>query len=175
VRAAYLLGFRGAGKTTLGRFLAAELGARFLDLDQIFEAEKGEGTVAWIERNGLGSFRAEEARLLRRVEEELRAGAPATIVSLGGGIVEGEASREVLLASPAPKIWLDVPAEELWRRLSRRPERLRVGNLNSLKDLQALLARRQPHFEKISTNRVENCDINESLAELKRVLGSHWR
>lgn len=172
---AYLLGFRGAGKTTVGRALAAELGWDFIDLDERFEAAHGQGTAAWIARHGEAAFRAEEARLLGALEAELGQRGPHSpppIVALGGGIVEGPESRSILLKSPLARVYLTVPAAELWARLAPFPERRRVGNLESLKDLQELLARREPHYEKISTNRVENCDINEALAELKRVLGS---
>lgn len=172
---AYLLGFRGAGKTTLGRRLAAELGFRFIDLDELFAEEMKQNTVGWISAHGEPAFRAEEARLLARVEAGLNAGAPPAIVALGGGITEGEASRQILRESSVPRIFLDVPAEALWERLKPSPERLKVGNLHSLKALQALLTARRPHYENISTKRVENCDINESLAELKRELGSSRR
>jgi len=172
MRRTYLLGFRGAGKTTLGRALAADLGVSFLDLDEAFAAEHGVGTVAWIETHGEAAFRAEEARLLTQLEAS--AEGPA-IVALGGGVVEGELSRAILSQSPARRIYLEVPPKLLWARLASTPERLHVGGLHSLKALQNLLEKRRPHYEKISTNRVENCDIKEGLAALKRVVGPQGR
>jgi shikimate kinase len=174
MKAAYLIGFRGAGKSTLGAAVARELGARFLDLDVILERKLGQSTPDWILAHGEPAFRAEEALALRKIEQALKTDRGASIVALGGGIVEGAASLALLEQSAVPKIYLSVPPAELWARLSKDPARLRVGGLSSLNELQNLWEKRRPLFEKISTKRVENCDINESISELKRELAAGW-
>ncbi|RZA07340.1 MAG: hypothetical protein EOP11_07950 [Proteobacteria bacterium] len=174
MKAAYLIGFRGAGKSTLGAAVARELNVRFLDLDVILEAKWGEPTPDWILAHGEAAFREEEAGALLEIEQALALDARPTLVALGGGIVEGAASLKILSTSAIPKIYLSVPPGELWARLSANPERLKVGALSSLNELQTLWEKRRPLFEKISTKRVENCDINESISELKQELAARW-
>lgn len=173
MRAAYLIGFRGCGKTTLGRRAAADLEADFLDLDEIWERENGRSILDFVEERGLQAFRESEQALLARVEAGLARRGP-TLVATGGGIVVEGGSREILARSPAPKIYLAAPAPELWRRLREHPERLQIGHLQSEGELAELLARRAPLYAKIATVTLPNRSISESLNELKQALTRIW-
>ena len=159
----WLLGFRGSGKTTLGRALARDLNLDFLDLDEEFERRHG-SILTYVDRHGLDSFRAEEARILN---EEAASAAPARIVATGGGFVDWEESRKILGSAAGDRIWLDPPAEALWQRLQGYPERLKIGGLGNLSALRALLEKRRPFYAEIATFRLESQDISECLALLK--------
>lgn len=176
MNAVYLLGFRGAGKTTLGARAATELGARFLDLDQVWEARQGTSIVNWVQSHSLEAFRRSECALLEETDAELRrAPAQPTVVALGGGVVDWAPSRALLERSPVPKILLDVPPGELWRRLSGTPERLKIGALSDEGALVKLLLQRQPHFERLATQILENHALEPALAELKQLLSRLWQ
>jgi len=97
------------------------------------------------------------------------------VIATGGGIVDAEASRQTLLASPLPKILIEVGEEELWARLSGQVERRKIGELSDPQALSSLLARRRPFYEKIATYRLKNQDITQSLIELKRLLSGLWQ
>jgi shikimate kinase len=160
------VGFRGAGKTTLGKMLAQELGWKFLDLDEEWERRRGQTILGFVDQNGIEPFREEEFELLREAEalEE------PTLVATGGGLVDHPASLEFLERSPRPKIYLEVEASLLWARLLAQPERRKIGKLTSFESLQALLNFRRPRYEKIATFRVVNRDITQALIETKQLL-----
>jgi len=160
--ALWLIGFRGAGKTTLGRQLATRLGWRFLDLDEEFERQHGP-ILAFVEAHALDAFRAKEQELL----EEAARGMQEIVVATGGGFVDWPASRKILEEHTAPKLFLNPPAELLWERLRAQPERLKIGHLTDLLSMRALLEKRRPFFEKISTAACETQDISEILLHLK--------
>lgn len=162
----YLIGFRGAGKTTLGQKLAAELGFDFVDLDQVWEERRGISIVDFVARNGVDAFRAEEEQLLAEFERDPR----TLVIATGGGIVEWPFSRELLERSRRPKIYLELDAKTLWQRLENSPERKKIGDLENMGRLAALLEKRRPFYEKIATFRVENRAITESLARIKKFL-----
>jgi shikimate kinase len=171
MKVVYLLGFRGAGKTTLGRAAALEMGWDFIDLDDSWEKQNG-SIEAYVALKGEAAFRAAEASFLAAFELSIAEGQGAgLLVGTGGGLLESEAARKILLQSRHPKIYLEVEAEELWRRLEPLPQRRVLGALRDENALKALLARRRPFYEKIANYSVKNQDITASLTELKRLLG----
>jgi shikimate kinase len=90
-----LTGFMGAGKSTVGAILARDLGWRFLDLDHVIEANS-QRTIAEIFRDyGEAEFRRRERRAVQQLsrEEEI-------VLALGGGTVEDESTRSLLIRSP---------------------------------------------------------------------------
>ena len=93
------------------------------------------------------------------------------VIATGGGVVDFEASRTFLMAEEAPKIFLSADADELWNRLAKQPERLKIGGLSDIGALSGLLERRLPLYEKIATYRVENRDITQALTVIKHSLG----
>lgn len=172
MKAFYLMGFRAAGKSTVGERLAREIGAEFLDLDREWEKRQGRSILSYVDQHGIEAFRDSEAKFLRETDERLKRSEKPVIAALGGGVVDWAPSREILVASPLAKIYLRVPAGELWARIEPYPERRKIGGLNAQADLESLLSKRAPHFEKISTHCVDNRDINEAIFELKQRVSS---
>jgi len=161
----WLIGFRGAGKTTLGRELSQHLGHEFLDLDEEFERRHG-SILAFVKKEGISEFRQREQALLEHAAQRMNK-EKALLVATGGGFVDWPASREILEASPAPKLFLNPSAELLWERLRNHPERLKIGHLSCIQSMVVLLETRRPFYEKISTAACENQDISEILPLLK--------
>lgn len=95
----WLIGFRAAGKTTLGRALAAELGSSFLDLDEELERREGRTILELVAAEGEAAFRDREEALLREVGAR-----EGVVVATGGGCVEREATRDFLATHAWPKV-----------------------------------------------------------------------
>jgi shikimate kinase len=90
-----LTGFMGAGKSTVGPILARELGWKFVDLDDVIEASS-QLTVAEIFREfGEAEFRQRERQAVLTL-----IGQAEIVLALGGGTVEDESTRSLLIQSP---------------------------------------------------------------------------
>ena len=113
-----LIGFMGAGKTTLGMQLADRIGRPFFDLDQEIEATSRRSIADFFRREGEGAFRVVEAE---RTLATLRFDRPA-ILALGGGAIETPAIREAL-REHALTVLVDVDVDLAWARVegSERP------------------------------------------------------
>src|SRR5215472_16058077 len=95
IRRIVLTGFMGSGKSTVGPLLAAQLGWRFVDADDVIEAEAGMPITEFFARQGETAFRERERATIARLADE-----DALVLALGGGAIETEATRELLLNSP---------------------------------------------------------------------------
>jgi shikimate kinase len=147
-RAVFLVGFMGAGKTSVGILLGQRLGWRFVDLDRQIEARVGK-TVANIFRElGETAFRQMETEALQKLLHALRDGDP-TVVALGGGAFAQPSNRELLESSAARVIYLDAPIDELRRRLGEddqsRPLFLDAERFRMLYEERQPLYRLAPH------------------------------
>lgn len=110
----------GAGKTSVGRALAARVGRRFVDLDDLIVSAEGRPITAIFAEHGEAHFRRSEARELERL---LAAPGERLILSLGGGAFVAEGNRETLRQAGAVVVHLRAPIEELRRRIGESPER----------------------------------------------------
>jgi len=151
-----LVGFRGAGKTTVGRILARKLGRAFVDLDETIEREQGRSARRIIEDDGEAVLRRLEERALRDLLEPAdRAAARPAVVSVGGGVVERAASRR-LLGKLGFCVWLVVAERELKRRLRKsthRPALLAKGpgkQSDVVAEVGPLLRRRRPLYREVA-------------------------
>ena len=90
-----LTGFMGSGKTTVGPLVAARLGWRFIDADDVIEAEAGMKITEIFARHGEQAFREMERATIAQL-----AAADSLVLALGGGAIETEATRELLLTTP---------------------------------------------------------------------------
>lgn len=147
-RSVFLVGFMGAGKTSVGLLLGQRLGWRFVDLDRQVEARVGK-TVANIFRDmGEAAFRQMETEALEKLLHALKDGDP-TIIALGGGAFIQPANRELLESAGARVIYLDAPIDELRRRLGEddatRPLFIDAERFRLLYEEREPLYRMAPH------------------------------
>ena len=117
----YIVGFMGAGKTTIGRLLAERVGWRFIDIDDDIEAAAGAAISDIFSARGEEEFRRIEAAALRARVGEIERGCP-TVVALGGGAFARDANRE-LLEGNGISIWLDCPFATVERRVAQATHR----------------------------------------------------
>ncbi len=87
-----LTGFMGSGKSTVGPLVAAQLGWRFVDADNVIEAEADCRIADLFARHGEASFRDLEHATIRRLASE-----DGLVLALGGGAIERAETRELLL------------------------------------------------------------------------------
>ncbi|TBU57260.1 Pentafunctional AroM protein [Dichomitus squalens] len=90
-----LIGMRGSGKTFIGELAANALGWQFIDADVVFEKKHPIGVRQFVQQNGWPAFREEETAIL---QELLAQHGEGHVISLGGGIVETPAARDLLKA-----------------------------------------------------------------------------
>ncbi len=83
----------GSGKSTVGPLLARRLGWRFIDLDDVIEAEAGAKIAELFARHGEAAFRDREQAAIARL-----AGGEAVVLALGGGAIERDETRALLLS-----------------------------------------------------------------------------
>ncbi len=147
--AVLLVGFMGAGKTSVGAALARRLGWSFEDLDDRIERREGRTVREIFRESGEARFRRAEHEALRDVLEELREGAER-VVALGGGAFVQERNAGLIAASGIPTVFLDAPVEELWRRCSRQaPEPgMERPLLTTLDDFRELYEQRRVSYIK---------------------------
>ena len=126
-----------AGKTSIGRHLARELGVAFFDTDALIVARHG-AIPALFESHGEELFRAFE---FDAVSEALAG--PPCVVALGGGAVTHAPTR-ALLARRALRVYLEIPAEILHERLQRsRARRPVIGDTPTIERVRELLGARE--------------------------------
>lgn len=114
----YLVGFMGAGKTTVARILGRRLGWRVEDIDQRIEARERKAISAIFAQQGEPYFRQLERQALSELLPERN-----VIVATGGGTFVEPDNRALMLADGAVA-WLDVPLERVMQRVpadGRRP------------------------------------------------------
>ena len=139
-RTVVLVGLMGAGKTNIGRRLAARLDLPFFDSDCEIEAAAGE-TIEEIFRNrGEAVFRDGERRVIARLLDQ-----PTHVLATGGGAFMDPATRAII-ACRGVSVWLRADIEVLLARVSRRSNRplLKEGNPRAV--LTELIDRRYPVY-----------------------------
>jgi shikimate kinase len=134
----YLVGFMGAGKSSVGARLAELLGWRFIDLDGRIEARAGESIRDLFRREGEPYFRMLEREELRRVSFEREA-----VVALGGGTFCSPENQAIVRATGA-SVYLEAPAEVLYARCAGWEGRPLFTTLEAMHEL---LERRRPLYE----------------------------
>lgn len=159
-----IVGAPGAGKTSVGRELAALLGMEFVDVDQRIEEVVGKPIRHIFADDGEPHFRAlEESATLELLALD-------AVVALGGGAVMNPAIREALKGHDV--VWLDVTISRAARRAGMNTVRpLLLGNVRGR--LIELMRERTPFYEAVATQRVDSDDrgpreIAEELAASRR-------
>jgi len=135
-----LVGLMGAGKTSVGKRLAALIGVPFSDSDAEIEAAAGMSVSEIFARLGEDAFRDGERRVLAR----LLSGAPAVIATGGGAFVDAGTRAEI--AAGATSVWLRADLNLLWDRVRDRPHRPLLQTADPRGVLADLLARRSPAY-----------------------------
>lgn len=139
-----LVGLRGAGKSTIGPRLAAELDAPFVELDRRVEEAAGMALAEIFNVHGEAGFHRFESEALERLLAE----GERVVLAAGGSIVASPQSFRRLLAS-CRTVWLRAqPAEHLQRVRDQGDLRPMQDRPRAMLELQALLAAREPDYRR---------------------------
>ena len=119
-RTVFLVGFMGAGKTSVGRALSRRLGLPFEDLDDRIQHREGRTIEQIFRESGEAEFRKAETAALRELLAEL--GSSLRVVALGGGAFVPSGNAALIEAAEVHSVFLDAPVEELLRRCEQEPK-----------------------------------------------------
>lgn len=168
-RSVCLVGFMAAGKTTIGKALAAELGWKFIDLDNVIE-ELERSTVAEIfQRSGQATFRNSETAAL---EHTLKTHPAPFVLALGGGAFTRRENRELLRKTNVLTVHVSADIDELWQRAHTpgAPERPMIRDRAAF---AALFETRLPQFQTADWQLLtDEKSAQQSTFELKQRLTS---
>ncbi len=136
-----LIGIRGAGKSSVGVALAAELALPFIELTDHIEARTRLSIADIFTLHGEAYYRQQELLCFTAL---VRAGRPC-VVALPGGLITSSAAMELLRG--CTWVWLKASAEEYWRRVFDQGDtRPMSGRDDAMADLRALIASREPYY-----------------------------
>jgi 5-deoxy-5-amino-3-dehydroquinate synthase len=136
-----LVGMMGAGKTTVGRRVAARLGRRLVDSDELIEARTGRTVRQIWEADGEAAFRALETEALL----EALAGREPLVIAAAGGVLLREENRDALKRSGATVVWLRADPAVLAERATRSQHRPLLDG-DPVAAMNRLLPEREPMY-----------------------------
>jgi shikimate kinase len=168
-----LIGFMGAGKSSVGRALSECLGWRFEDLDRRIERREHRGVHEIFRDSGELEFRRAEHAALKELLSDLRTGVER-IIALGGGAFVQEQNAKLVKAANTPTVFLDAGVEELWGRCWRQAtkEGMERPLLTSLPNFRELYKARRPYYLKaLFRQETGGKTVDEIAAEVITVLG----
>jgi shikimate kinase len=167
-KAVFLVGFMGAGKTSVGRSLGRRLGWSFEDLDDRLQARAGRSIAEIFRDLGEAEFRRLENTALRELLSELSTG--SRVVALGGGAFAPPENAALLERAGVHVIFLDGSVEELFRRCQQEPRERPL--LRNIKQFRELYDQRRPYYEKAS-HRIDTTgkEVDEVATEVACRLG----
>ena len=169
-----LIGFMGAGKSTVGRHLAERLGWEFEDLDERIEQREGRKVHEIFRESGEAEFRVAERAALQELLSEVRDGARRVVALGGGAFVQRKNAKLIEDAGPAT-VFLDAGVNELWRRCREQAKRESVERplLKSLSSFSELYKARRPDYARASLHfATDGKTVEEIAVELAEMLGT---
>ncbi|KPF62887.1 shikimate kinase [alpha proteobacterium AAP81b] len=140
MRPVALVGLMGAGKTTIGKRLAARLGLGFVDADAEIETASGLTVAEIFERFGEAHFRDGERRVIARLAD----GAPKVIATGGGAFIQPD--TRALLLQRTVTVWLDADIPTLVARVRKRDTRPLLKGRDPGEVLAELARLRNPFY-----------------------------
>jgi shikimate kinase len=153
-RAIVLIGFMGAGKSSVGRRLEKGMGFPRFDTDEMIAAKFGLSVPRIFEVHGEDVFRDAESEALQQLDSR----GPSIIVT-GGGIVLRTTHRE-LLRQLGTVVYLQADEETLFERISRRASRPLLRTEDPRATMKELLERRLPAYEEIADLRIDTSRLS---------------
>ena len=154
-----LLGFMGAGKSTIAR----GLDPNYLDMDALIEKRLGMSIADFFAEKGEEAFRKIESEVLAELLETNQ------VLSTGGGVVVSQRNRDLLKTNP-DNIYLKADFETLYQRIAADKDNLRPLFLNNTKEeLAAIFQERQAWYEEVASRVLDVTKLSpeEIIEELR--------
>jgi shikimate kinase len=161
-----LIGPPGAGKSTVGRALAADLGLKLIDTDQLIEKQTGKTISDIFVVDGEQHFRNLELQTLRDV-----LALESVVISLGGGAPISQDAQDAIKQSDSHTVFLDVSLATAAPRVGFNRDRpLLLGNPRA--QWQALSDSRRPIYELLADDaiKVDDMSVDQVVADIRKKL-----
>jgi shikimate kinase len=158
-----LIGYRGSGKSRVGRRLASRMGSKFVDTDDLIESKEGK-ISNMVKSRGWDYFRAIEKRMIEEVSRE-----DNLVIALGGGAVL-DADNVVNLERNGLVIWLKADPEVLRKRMEEdhrtSVSRPTLTGKGTIEELEEMVAYRDPFYEKAGKIQLDTSSLDvEAVVE----------
>ena len=162
-----LVGVPGAGKTTVGKLLAKELGLEFLDSDQVIETRSGKSVADIFTQDGEPAFRQIEHDVIVDLLDSSN-----TVLALGGGSLGNDETRAKV--KNAETVWLVAGLAQAVDRVGMNRNRpLLLGNVRG--QLADLMAAREPLYKEVAKGLVDTSKlipsevVTQIVAEFQKI------
>ena len=167
----FLIGPMGAGKSTIGRRLAAHFALPFVDLDEEIERRNGVSIALIFELEGEDGFRQRESRLIEELAQQ-----EGVVLATGGGAVLAEANRRQLHAHGFV-LYLSTTVSQQLTRLARDAKRPLLRTPDRRERLEAMAQLRNPLYEEIADMSVTGSNSAVALAarQIAGRLETQWQ
>lgn len=159
----FLIGPMGAGKTSIGRRLAYQLGLDFFDLDVEFETRVGVSIALTFEIEGEAGFRKRESDLLAELVRRR-----GIVLSTGGGAVLDADNRQHL-RSNGFVVWLDTDVDTQLSRLHADKQRPLLQGPDRREKLERMAELRNPLYAETADLCIRSCGFSSSAAMARHV------
>lgn len=164
-----LIGFRGTGKTTVGKLLSQLTGMKFIDTDELIEKKAGLSIQEIVSRAGWPAFRQMEKKIIKEI-----ASGDQQIIAAGGGAVLDEENVQALKENSLI-IWLKANLQVISARLasdaqtsSQRPTLTGKG---TLAEIEEVLSHREKIYAQIAALEIDTSNLNAEMVA-KKILKS---
>ena len=166
-----LIGYRGCGKTTIGRRLADRLWWPFVDTDDIVQKKVGKSIADIFEQHGEKRFRDLESEAVKEVAK-----LQEHVISLGGGAVLRPENVQVLRKADHKLVYLKCEPQELFKRIQADPNsashRPNLTPKGGLEEITTLLAEREPLYRAAMTAELDvtNQSASDAVVYITRLV-----
>jgi shikimate kinase len=161
----FLVGFMGAGKTTVGRILAAKLGYRYCDSDKVIETKAGKSVSDIFSALGESHFRELESETLESLSGKIK-----QVIATGGGAVMRDRNWDAMKKGGVT-IYLSAPFDALWDRVKHSKIRPLLNVDNPIEASRELLLKRAPFYERADlTIDTEGLSVEEIASRITKKL-----
>lgn len=156
----------GAGKTTVGRILAARLGYRYCDSDKVIETKAGKAVSEIFSALGENHFRELESETLESLSGKIK-----QVIATGGGAVMRDRNWDAMKKGGVT-VYLRAPFDVIWDRIRHSKTRPLLKVDNPLEASRELLEKRTPFYEKADlTVDAEGLSVEEIASRIIKKLG----
>ena len=166
-----LIGYRGSGKTTIGRRLADRLWWPFVDTDDLVVKAAGKSIADIFEQHGVQRFRDLETEAVREVAK-----LQEHVIALGGGAVLRKENVDVLRRGEHKIVYLKCDPAELFKRIQADPNtsrhRPKLTASGGLEEITTLLAEREPMYRAAMTAELDvtNQSASDAVVYISRLV-----
>ena len=143
-----LIGFRGSGKTTIGKELSRMLKWEYISTDNLVELQINFSISDFVKKEGWPTFRRLEKEMIRRLEETM-----GVVIDCGGGVVE-DPQNMACLEENSLIVWVDAALQDILARLQNNASRPLLNQADLQQDIEYNYRRREPFYRRYSRLRV---------------------